>query len=445
MKWEIERNFSITDFDGADTTLMNTFGFPVVSSGQNVIVGDSNYGQGAGVAPAAPNGAVFCYDKYNNELRNCQFIPNPDIPTAPPALGTFNFGSSVCVTGKLLIVGAQGNTSNRGQALGQIGGFNTTGVVYVFRKVNSRYKLIQGLDGSDLATAGVAGSNVTIFGQSITVEGNHLFISFVQGAVAVRHYVFEAGEFKHVEVITQPSVGVNTPSGTLSSFTNIAFHNNILALGVIDGNYTRQNGTISTIGAGPGAVYIYRLTNGRAKFQQSVYSTLLGIAAAQSFGYTVKFIGNSLFVGAPGATQAGQVNAGNAFIFKPTGKNFGRIYDSEDENFRQEILAPTPPVANTYFGAFATSDSHITLGIGRNNFTGLGPIPTLPGQLHLYRKNHNEFEKLSSNILTEPGAGVAVNDFGASATLTGGGKMFIGGLRSGPGSRGLVFLANLTV
>ncbi|MGB0523537.1 MAG: T9SS type A sorting domain-containing protein [Flammeovirgaceae bacterium] len=170
----------------------------------------------------------------------------------------------------------------------------------------------QGVYHHEPVTAVAIEGDWAFIGQRTVDEGNHEST----GIVYVYHRV--NGNW---ELANNPIPRFFRPNTSSKAYTyfghSLSISNGKLAVGALElGNYPR------TEPIGTGSVYIYRLSNQNWVFEKRITMAAIGKRQRAEFGYSVDFDGDHLIVGAPAALVNGVAGAGQVQIFRTIGTSW---------------------------------------------------------------------------------------------------------------------------
>ena len=222
--------------------------------------------------------------------------------TASDGAANDSFGYSVSMSGNTLVVGAPNAT---------VGGNNYQGAAYVFTESGSAWTQVAKLTASDGAASDCFGYSVSISGNTLvvgawfaTVGGNS-----EQGAA----YVFtESGSaWTQVAKLTASDGAADDSFGS-----SVSISGNTLVVGAQGAPGNGEQGA-AYVFTEPGSGWAGNLT-------QTAKLTASDGTADDSFGSSVSISGNTLVVGADGATVDGNAQ-GAAYVFTESGSAWTQV------------------------------------------------------------------------------------------------------------------------
>jgi len=182
------------------------------------------------------------------------------------------------------------------------------------------------------------------------------------------------------------------------------------AAGVSFGTSVAISGDTAIVGApaqtvsglvGAGAAYIFVSAGG--VWSQEAELTASDPAAKDGFGSAVVLNGDTVLVGAPGKTMAGQAVAGAAYVFVRTGTGWSQ---------QAEVTASSPAAQDAFGGAVALDGDTALIGAwGTGDY-----LEDTPGTAYVYVRSGASWSQQAT--LKDPD-GVSGDEFGYSVALDG--------------------------
>ena len=250
------------------------FGGSVAISGKIVIVGA--FGETADGNSGA--GHVYVYNVATGKL--IQTL------TSPNAQSDGYFGLSVANSGKLVVVGAPYETAN---------GYSQAGHAYIYNEATG--KLIQNLTSPNAQSDGYFGTSVTISGKLVIIGASG---ETVDGYSLAGHaYVYNAISGKLIQTLTSPNAQSYGQFGQSLAISG--------KLAIVGACCETADGYSYA-----GHAYVYNAATG--KLLQNLTSP--NPQSDGVFGVSVWISGKLAVVGALGETADGYSGAGHAYIFK---------------------------------------------------------------------------------------------------------------------------------
>lgn len=327
-----------------DGALGDKFGYSVAINADTIVVGSYNAD-----APLSNGGAAYVYVRSGTTWTFQQKL------TAGDGTADDQFGSSVGVSGELIVVGANH---------ADLPGNSEAGAAYVFLRTGTVWSQTQRLLPVQGPNGVILGDHL---GDSAAMSGGTLAVGAsgdddpftAAGAV----YLFNSsgtGTFALQQKLTIPS-GQNGDSFGFS----VAIEGNTLVGGAIQ--YTPTIGQPAF-----GAAYPYEF-NGSTWVSQGRLTASDG-ATVDRFGYSVAVSNNMIAVGAREDDTAAGPDAGSAYVFSRTGSTW-----TEDQK-----LAPSDPFNGDRFGvSVALSFSNLVVGAAEKALTN----PNGQGAVYYYAFN----------------------------------------------------------
>lgn len=208
--------------------------------------------------------------------------------TSPKAQPSGYFGSSVAVSGDLVVVGAPTETA---------GGHKQAGHAYIFDWATG--DLVDTLTSPNAQVGGYFGASVAIDATTVVVGAIYESASGQSGAGHA--YVFDATTGALISKLKSPNVQTGGFFGA-----SVAINGSRLAVGA---PYETASGS-----GGAGHAYDFKTTGGLVSSFTSPNAQSGG-----GFGSSVAISAKQVVVGAPNELASGYSGAGNTYIFKPSG------------------------------------------------------------------------------------------------------------------------------
>jgi len=353
-------------FDDPTVTTSDQFGNSVSISGNNVLVGapgDDTNGGGVGQA--------HLFDATTGNL-----LRTFDDPTVTTSDG---FGSSVSISGNLVLVGAHFDDTN-GLNVGQAHLFDaTTGA------------LLRTFDDPTVTT----NDN---FGRSVSIDGNNVLVGAngddTNGVNVGQAYLFDATTGLLLHTFDDPTVTSIDQFGISVSISG----NNVL----VGANGDDTNGFFV------GQAHLFDATTG-ALLRTFDDPT---VTLRDAFGASVSISGNNVLVGAPTDDTNGE-NVGQAHLFDATTGALLRTFDD-----------PTVTFSDQFGNSVSIDGNSVLVGAPGDNTKG-----TTVGQAHL-------FDATTGNLLRtfDDPTVLGIDRFGFSVSISGN-NVLVGA--NGDGTNGL--------
>jgi hypothetical protein len=335
------------------------FGYSVAVSGKIAVVG-------APYSGSTDAGVAYIYVKGASGW--------PTTPTTtlsdPGAIEGDSFGYSVAVSGKTVVIGAQGASTN-------------AGVAYIY---------VEGASGwPSTPTAALSDPGATaadVFGTSVATSGRAVLI----GAPGVNSYTGAA------YIYVKDAAGwPTTPTTTLSDPQATA--GDVFGTSVAVWDMTAVVGADQLLNPGPGAAsYIY--VNGASGWPTTPTATLSGATPGDLFGFSVAVWGpdTKVVVGAPVSNEG----AGAAYIYQ---KSSASVWPTTP------TVSLSDPNATGYEFGYSVAVSGKTAIVG-----AIGSSD--PGAAYAYVKADSVWPTTPTFTLSDPGAS-ASDEYGYSVALAG--------------------------
>jgi len=313
---------------GSDTRAVDEFGFPLVLSGNSLLVG----ARFADVSTNDDRGAAYVFVRTGNSWAQQAKLLASD--------GAANdlFGVSLAIDGNVAAVGAM-NANIAANA--------DQGAVYLFTRSGSTWTPGPKLVAPD-------GAATDLFGTSAALSGATLVVGARQDDVGAA--VDQGSVYVFVN-----SIGTWTFHQRLSASDGVA--------GDLFGSSVALSGDVLVVGArladvggavDRGAAYVYRRSGGTY-----VFEARLGAAsslAGDRFGHSVSIDGDQISVSAVGADIGGRVDQGAAYRFRhgPGGWTEGAV-----------LVASDGDAGDSFGSGVATSGDWVMIGSAADDAPGL--------------------------------------------------------------------------
>lgn len=335
------------------------FGTSVAISGRTIVVGAP--GDDGGM------GAAYIFKRIGDEWTQQK-------PKLTPRLRVEKegFGGSVAISGKTVVVGAEGDPNEP----------STRGSVYIFTRMGPRWKQQQ-LTAADAGEPNAVG---TWFGHQVAISGK----TVVVGAPLDRNgrqgsaYIFDSsGGFKQK---LMPSVEVE--NGFFGQ--SVAIDGERIVVGA-----QRDEDKVDY----SGSAYIFDFDSIREMWTQNPQRLTHSPKVVDDlFGTSVAISGDTVVVGAPGNYGAEPL-PGAAYIFE-----FNGVWTPQTQK-----LTPSPRVENDLFGgAVALSGDTVVVGAPGDSRLNPGNVATTPGAAYIF-----EPDLVPRTLLCSPRLVLRVDNRGA--------------------------------
>jgi hypothetical protein len=323
----------VAKLTAADASSDDSFGWSVAIKGNTIVVGargDDNYRGAAYVFRTLDGGATY------SQVAKL---------TASDRATWDNFGVSVAIDGDTMVIGADGDNSERGS-------------VYVFRTTDGgvTYGQVAKLTADDAAADDEFGGSVAIDGDTVVVgayrKGDYTGAAYVyrtsdggatygQVAKLTASDAAEGDRFGVSVAIDGDTVVIG--SSGKDSYTGSAYvfltsdgaatYGQVAKLTAADAASGDQFGISVAIdgdtivigaycddddGSCSGSVYVFLTSDGAATYGQVAKLTAADAAMYDYFGYSVAIDGNTIVIGAYGDDDAGD-SSGSAYVFSGAG------------------------------------------------------------------------------------------------------------------------------
>lgn len=327
----------------SDAVSGDNFGYSVAMSGNTIVVG------------AFDHSAVYVFVKPKGGW--------PALMTQSAELlapsGATGFGWSVAISGSTIVVGAP------------FSGSNEQGSAYLFVKPTQGWSNTFGNYTAELSPSDLGGTMDDNFGYSVSISGNTVVIGEPNGnnnAQPGAVYLFDkplsgwADMTQTAELTASDALAGNAFGASVSISTNT----------VLVGAYCAP---VTASGCGPGAAYVFvEPSGGWVDGPQIAELTASDGANWDEFGESVSISGNSVAIGATGATVNGNLDQGAAYMYTKPSKGWNTT-----SKFKTKFTS-ADGTSNDGFGfPVVISSGTIAIGasaetVGLNNAEGIGYI-----------------------------------------------------------------------
>ena len=338
----------LTPSDGASDGAADGFGSSVAVAGDTIVVG----------APfAGAHGAAYVYSKpssggWRNSTEDAKLTGSPS--------KVFDFGLSVSVSGRSVLVGAAESTAVEAEQ----------GDAYVFVEPADGW-----VDSKETARLFLgSGASNDLFGRSVSISGDTAVIGApgrnVAGNTPGRGavYVFAApagpNTWKDTDTPTATLVGSEGATGDFLGYS-VAFDGPTIVAGAIQDDFgpTLTQGS-AYVFERPGATW--------GDVNESTKLIASDGAAADRFGESVAVFDDTIAVGVPGHDTAAGADAGEGYFYSEPPSGWASA------NPRTETTTIRAAAADDHLGAgIALSDDAVALGAPGDDLaagTGLGSV-----------------------------------------------------------------------
>ena len=284
--------------------------------------------------------------------------------TAPDASTDARFGSSLDLSGDLLVVGAPD--------AGQESNSSHDGAAYLYRvHPNGSVAFLTKLSNPN------TGGGSDSFGETLSVSGNLLAVGNSRASLDYERYFTGAVYLYRVEENGSATYlsQVMAPDASRFDFfgSSLSLSGDLLAVGApnVDAQGAEVQSHWDT-----GAVYLYRLeSNGSADLLTKL--TVPDGAGHDRFGFSVTQSGNLLAVGADGVNESGRENVGSVYLY--------RLEPDGNATFLSQVT-PRDATENYHFGQEVSfSDGLLAVGVIYADHQEQNSV----GAVYLYRLEEN--------------------------------------------------------
>jgi hypothetical protein len=337
-------------------------------------------------------GAITCYTRNSN----AQWSSTTLSGTLPTLSANNRFGCALACDGNYLVVGAYGDSSNKG-------------AVYVYNKSSSLWTKIT-------PTAGTPGAN-TYFGCSVAIDETRIVVGAYNSGNSGAAYIYDLIGSTWTE--SQRIVSSDASSGNRFGYS-VAISGDRIAVGAYAHSPVISGITLN----GAGAVYIFEkgVGNNPNTWGQTVKLTPTEISSNDQFGYSVGLKGNALAASSfnktlPDPTGTNVSAAGQVYLFEKksdlTGSNLGW---AQVHNLTKPKLSSTSDSSSNMGSSLALNDQYIVIGIKGDDTKGSNNGKLLAYQVKDMSAALDHYDNLSFDI-DQVGT---ISDGASGATLLGG-------------------------
>jgi hypothetical protein len=348
-----------------------------ISSDANTVVVGANMGGKPGP------GAAYVFVKPNSGWAN---MTQTAELTASGGVAGDVFGSSVSISGNTVVVGANGLKSAQGAA-------------YVYAKPAGGWKNMTQttkLTASDAAAGADFGGDM-----AVSISGNTLVAGapLAKGNGAAYVFTGSGSAWSQTAEITEPNFAKGDNFGQ-----SVSISGNTMVVGALFANGDK------------GAAYVFTWSG--SAWTPTAELTASDGAAGAEFGVSVSIDGNTIVVGALGATIDGQSDQGAAYVFTKSGSSWTQAAE----------LTASDGVANDLFG-YSVSISGNTVVSGAPGNVGADNI----GAAYMFAKPVSGWKNMTQSAkVTQPGI-VSNTLFGREVAISGN-TVVVGADYATPGS-----------
>jgi len=227
-----------------------------------------------------------------------------------PFDGHASFGSSVGISGDIVVVGSETDSTNMG---------TYTGSAYVFHRNGTLWSDEQKLTPPDDGYFGLFGSSIGISGETILVGAP---------SDSGRSYIFirNGNEWALQQKLNSLKSGVSASLGY-----SVSISSSTALVGV--------PGDVTASGSPVGSAYVFLRTGDIWNLQQQLMAS--DAATYDSFGQSVSLSGDTALIGSRGSDTAEEYDTGSAYVF----------YRSGGVWTQQQKLSPSDASTDDWFGS----------------------------------------------------------------------------------------------
>jgi len=289
-----------------DANVLDEFGYSVAIDGNTAVIGARNADPNLGDGPIEDAGAAYVY-VYNGKT----WLLDSMLTAKNPSEGD-TFGVSVAISGNTILVGATGvnvEAKNKDDDV-----FKDVGAAYIFSRSSGSWVQQAKLTASDWAEEDSFGSNVAIYKNTAVVSAETKDLGPLVDAGAV--YVFYgSGKNWKQQAKLLPESFTDIWLGDYFG-TSISIYGDLIAVGATQFDLTGESGS--------GKAYIFKRT-GKIWKQEARLEAEEG-RRGDAFGNSISIYGRSVVIGAHHADPdlgAGRItSAGEAFVFTDDGNEW---------------------------------------------------------------------------------------------------------------------------
>jgi FG-GAP repeat len=271
--------------EAADAAANDVFGFSVAISGETIVVG----AVGDDGAAGSGQGSAYVFVRSGGVWSQQQKLEASD------AAAFDNFGFSVAISGKTIVVGAVGDA-------GATGIFQ--GSAYVFVRSGGVWSQQQKLEASDAAALDFFGNSVAISGETVVIGAfrDAGAAGSFQGSAYV--FVLSGGVWSQQQKLEAADAAAGDQFGF-----SVAISGETIVVGAV--------GDAGAAGSSQGSTYVFVRSRGVWTQQQKLEAS--DAAAFDVFGSSVAISGKTIVVGAQGDGGAAGIQQGSAYVFVRSG------------------------------------------------------------------------------------------------------------------------------
>ena len=298
----------VTKLTASDGAGGDYFGDSVSISGDVLVVG----AHGDNVSANNQQGSAYVFERNTGGADNWGQVTKL---TASDGARSDWFGSSVSISGDVLVVGANGDN---------VSANNQQGSAYVFERN------MGGADNWGQVTKLIAsdGATLDLFGYSVSISGDVLVVGAVLDVVGANSYqgsayIFERniGGVDNWGQVTKLTASDGTASGGFG--VSVSLSGDVLVVGASDDVGANIN---------QGSAYVFERNQGGAdNWGQVTKLTTSDGAAWDYFGWSVSLSGDMLVVGTWGDDVSTNSDQGSAYVFKLTASYYPDFTLSSDD------------------------------------------------------------------------------------------------------------------
>ncbi len=375
---------------GANTGANDRLGVSVAISGDTAVLGaNGEAGSGSGVNPADNETAPYAGAAYVFTRAGTAWSQQAHLKASNTGAGDA-FGSSVAVSGDLVMIGSPGEDGS-GRSVNPAADDKSreAGAVYAFVRHETEWSQEAYLKPPNTA---LNPGFYEQFGQAVAISGDTVAVGapneagsgagvnpdsdeMLSGSGAVYVFVRQGTGWSQEAYLKASNPGEYDHFGS-----SVAVAGDIIVVGVggDDGGGTGLNPASNDDAAESGAAYIFKRSGGA--WIQEAYVKASDARAADTFGTSVAVSGETVVVGSPGydgypswvnaQNPYGSSNSGAAYVFKRSGGTWSQ----------QALLKPANGYSEFAFGSsVAVSGNSIIVGSPREYYNGAGVNPPAPG------------------------------------------------------------------
>lgn len=328
----------------------------------------------------AGSGAAYVYEAAGGGWRDSGRL------VAATQTGTDQFGSSVAVWGRTVLVGAPFSDSPP---------LDFTGSAHVFVQSGSDWNETQVLHASDLEASDQFGFSVSIDQDRMAIGAPSKSIPGVNGAGAVYLFEDQAGTWVEIDRLNASDAATGDSFGLSVSISGDAL--------IVGAPFDDDGGTST------GSAYVFEFDGTSWLETQKLAAT--SASPSDEFGRALALDGDLTIIGARNDDDGGS-NAGAAYVFERGATVW---------SFSQKLMAALP-VSNDRFGSCVAA-AEGALAVGSPFHDNFGPDR---GRAHLFSSSGGGWVE---SITIDPSDGVSFDRFGSSVAI-GGGRVLVGSVQN---------------